>query len=859
MEETVETPAVGVHAATLRRDELRVREAERLRPRDGGNVALDRLAELAARLLGVRSAQISLLDDVQLIAGAAGAAAGSVGEESPLDESLCTVTAAGNETALVVPDARTDERVRDLPPVTAGDVGAYLGTALTTSSGAVIGVLCAFDPEPRQWSGADVSTLRQLAASVVTELELNALVGEYESDRVRWGLAIDAAGIGTFDWNLITGELLWDDRLIEMFGYTSEDFDHSIESFNARVHPDDLPRTGEALQSSIETCGEFEAEYRVVRPDGETRWVHARGRTIADGRGTGAHLLGAAYDVTGERAGEARVARVLEAMPAGFYSLDRDWRFTHVNLEAERLLGRSRDELLGQVLWEAFPATVNSVFEDGYRTAARTGGPVTFDAYYPAPLDGWYELRAWPSPDGLSVYFLEVTQRRRVQEQAERSAQRLALLAQVSAELAGTLEVKSATARLPRLVVPALADFCILTVVDRDGRARDVGSWHADPAARAVLQRYADVRLESMPVNSPVSRALHTGRPETFAGTEVLDLLPQGPARDLLSVLAPATEVALPLRARGRTLGLLTLFFAEGHTPGDDDMAVAQDVADRAGLAWDNARLYRAQEQLAEGLQRSLLTDPPEPDHAESAVRYLPAAEAARVGGDWYDAFLQPSGATMLVIGDVVGHDTAAAAAMGQLRGLLRGIATYSDAGPVEVLRGLDTSMTTLQVRTLATATVARFEQTEDERRRGVTRMRWANAGHLPPLVINPDGTVAELAAWTGDLLLGVDSSVVRHESVVTLDRGSTVLLYTDGLIERRDADLDTGMVRLREALIDLADRPLDELLDEVLERLVHGRPEDDVALVAVRLHRQDRPRPAEAGPTVVPENVPGE
>jgi hypothetical protein len=194
---------------------------------------------------------------------------------------------------------------------------------------------------------------------------------------------------------------------------------------------------------------------------------------------------------------------------------------------------------------------------------------------------------------------------------------------------------------------------------------------------------------------------------------------------------------------------------------------------------------------------------------------------------------------------------------MGQLRGLLRGIATYSDAGPVEVLRGLDASMATLSMRTLATAAVARLEQNDDERRRGVTRMRWANAGHLPPLVINPDGSVAELASWAGDLLLGVDANTNRQEQVVTLDRGATVLLYTDGLIERRDADLDAGLERLRQALAELADRPLEELLDEVLDRLVHGRPEDDVALVAVRLHPQDRPRPAEAGPNVVPAVVP--
>ncbi|MFP5372698.1 MAG: PP2C family protein-serine/threonine phosphatase, partial [Actinomycetes bacterium] len=330
-------------------------------------------------------------------------------------------------------------------------------------------------------------------------------------------------------------------------------------------------------------------------------------------------------------------------------------------------------------------------------------------------------------------------------------------------------------------------------------------------------------------------------------------------ARDLLAELAPENAVILPLRGRGRTLGLLTLYFSPGSTAADEDISTAQDVADRAGLALDNARLYEAQQQLAEGLQRSLLTEPPEPDHAEIAVRYLPAAEAARVGGDWYDAFHQPGGTTMLVIGDVVGHDTEAAAAMGQLRSLLRGIATYSDAGPVEVLCGLDASMTTLRTNTLATAAVARFEQTPDELARGLTRMRWANAGHLPPLIINPDGTLAELATWKGDLLLGVDPEAQRRESVVTLEWGCTVLLYTDGLIERRNADLDAGLVRLRETLAELADRPLQELLDEVIERLVHGRPDDDVAVVAIRLHAQDRPRPAQAGPRRVAPDVPPE
>jgi PAS domain S-box-containing protein len=680
---------------------------------------------------------------------------------------------------------------------------------------------------------------------------------DLEAATLRAQLAIDAARIGTFDWDLISGRLTWDSRLLEMFGYDPASFEQTIDAFNARLHPDDLARVSEALQVCIATRGDLDTDYRVVLPNGDTRWVSARGKAFGGDGGPAARVIGVAYDVTAEMAGEARVTRVLEAMPAGFYSLDSQWRFTYVNAQAERLLGINREELLGRVVWEAFPAAVDSAFGKSFRRAKATGEPVAFDAHYPAPLNGWYEVRAWPTPDGLSVYFIEVTERRQAEAQADRATHRLTLLAQVSAELAGTLDVQAATARLPRLVVPALADYCILTVIDADGHPRDVGSWHVDPASRSLLERYAEVRLDAMPMTAPVARALHSNQAVAFAGAEVLDLLPIGPARDLLTVLAPGAEVALPLRARGRTLGLLTLFYAEGHSPSPEDVSVAQDVADRAGLAWDNARLFGQQQQMAEVLQRSLLTDPPEPDHAEIVVRYLPAAEAARVGGDWYDAFLQPNGATMLVIGDVVGHDTAAAAAMGQVRSLLRGIAAYSDAGPCEVLRGLDSAMAVLQIDTLATAAVARLEQTADERHRGVTRMVWANAGHLPPLALHPDGSVAVLADWKADLLLGVDASVQRVESVVTLDRGSTVLLYTDGLVERRDADLDAGLLRLRTHLAELAHLPLQQLCDELITRLVDGKPEDDVALVAVRLHPQDRPRPAEAGPNRVPEGVP--
>jgi serine phosphatase RsbU (regulator of sigma subunit) len=148
-----------------------------------------------------------------------------------------------------------------------------------------------------------------------------------------------------------------------------------------------------------------------------------------------------------------------------------------------------------------------------------------------------------------------------------------------------------------------------------------------------------------------------------------------------------------------------------------------------------------------------------------------------------------------------------------------------------------------LRIGTTATAVVARIEQEPDERRAGLRRLRWSNAGHPPPMVLRPDGTAALLRAARPNLLLGIDPRTTRIESEVELAPGTTILLYTDGLVERRGRDLGTGLRLLRELLAELAGRPLGELCDEVLARMLPPEPQDDVALVAVRLH------PEGAGP----------
>ena len=818
--------------------------------------ALNQIAALAARLLGSAASQVSLLSDVQTVAGGSGLAPGAIGSQGPLEDSLCTVTAdVGGP--LVVPDAAIDPRVSGLPPVASGAVGSYLGVPLADTDGRPIGALCVFDPGPREWSPSDVAVLQQLARAVVTELELAAVSADHRADRARWDLAAEAGGVGTFDLDLASGALLLDDRLLELSGFDRASFGGRAEDVYAHVHPDDVEDVISRVQHAVDTTGSYQAEYRIVLAGGFHRWVTARGRVVDDGGA--ARLVGVAHDTTAQREPMQRTAEMLEGLAVAFIAMDRDWVMTHVNAEAERIAGRPRAELLGQTLWEAFPATVGTEFEENYRRAADTGVPVVFDAHYPAPLDVWVEVRAVPGPHGVALYFLDITQR-------VLSQRRVELLGQVAAELTGTLDAEVAVARLAQLVVPALADWCLVTLVGEDWQSgprrglKDVGWWHTDPDFLPVVADYARERIPALMDTSFVARALSTGRPvivEEDATARIREVLAPGPAHQLLEQLAPDGFAVLPLRGRGRTVGLLSLFTGSGRGAiSAVDLATATDIAGRAGLALDNARLYRQQRQLAEDLQRSLLTAPAQPDHVQVVVRYTPAAAAAQVGGDWYDAFLQPGGTTVVTIGDVLGHNTEAAAVMGQLRSMLRAIAVTTGAGPAEVLRRVDEAMTTLRMGTTATAVVVRLEQTEEQALRGVTQVHWSNAGHPPPMVVNPDGTVLPLTGLRADLLLGVDDSARRRQYEVTLDHDAVLVLYTDGLVERRDQDLDHGLDRLRQALEDLAGRELDELCDELLTRMLAGHSDDDVALIALRLHRQDRPRPPAAGPNRIPPNV---
>ena len=308
----------------------------------------------------------------------------------------------------------------------------------------------------------------------------------------------------------------------------------------------------------------------------------------------------------------------------------------------------------------------------------------------------------------------------------------------------------------------------------------------------------------------------------------------------------PVELIAVPTVEEGVVTGVVVSF-----RDLTDRRAAERHAAEVATLAAEAA----AQRELSDRLQQALLTPPPEPDHLHVAVRYQPAGHQAQVGGDWYDAFLQPDGATILAIGDVLGHGSGAAAAMGQLRGLLRALAYDNDEPPSATLSRMERAAAGLAVTQLATVILARIERLPDVPVSGRRILRWSNAGHVPPVLLAPDGTTTVLATRP-ELMLGVDAAAPRSDSTVEIADGYTLLLVTDGLVERRDSDIDAGIERLREALRDLAGTPLEELCDGLLARLVPGNGDDDVALVAVRAHREDRPRPPEAGPNRLPPGI---
>jgi serine phosphatase RsbU (regulator of sigma subunit) len=572
--------------------------------------------------------------------------------------------------------------------------------------------------------------------------------------------------------------------------------------------------------------------------------------------------------------------QAVEGMERPLFVLDEDWRFRYINAAGARVLDRTVEGLLGREVWVEFPEAVGGPFDRLYRSVRSTGTTAGLEAWF-EPLGKWFRADAFLTDAGLVVTYDDVTARRRAEEEraaavvareqaaeeaaraaaaAELAGRHLMLLGDINLAMTSTLDTDEAVQRFADLVVPLLADWCLVSVIDPEGTRRDVGRAHRDPALVEAMHRYADLRVATNNAAAPVPRMLRDPQPVVFPElTEevVRDMVADGEAREALAPLRPAAAAGFPLIARGEVIGGFTLINEPERGPHTDvELRTAEIASRRAALALDNARLAKASQQVAERLQLSLLSPPVQPDHLELAVRYRAATRGVSIGGDWYDAFLQPDGDTVLVIGDVMGHDIEAAAAMGQVKTLVRGIAYDRLEEPAGVLRRVDHALVGLAVPAMATALVCRVEQEPGDRAAGLRRLRWATAGHPDPMLLLADGAVLDLSAPVGPPL-GIGWLGPRYDGLAEMPEGSTLLLFTDGLFERRGVSLDDGRGRVRDILARSSGLPLDELCDLLLAELLGEGAEDDVAVLAIRAHPVDAERPAEAGPEMLPPAVP--
>ncbi|MGW0699013.1 SpoIIE family protein phosphatase [Streptomyces sp. NPDC002867] len=569
---------------------------------------------------------------------------------------------------------------------------------------------------------------------------------------------------------------------------------------------------------------------------------------------------GRARDAEQFAASRHRLGSWLAGLEAGAYAVDADGAIVAVNGEAEALLGRSAEDLLGRdahdllhrdgngmtiprsrcPMMEAFVARRTRQEELGY--FERGDGTLLSMSWLAAPL------RLGADEVGALVVFHEHESAGRHLRAADLSMERLselerlALLAETTTQLTSTLDVDEALDRLVRLVVPLLADWAIIDLIsDNDEVWRTVVAHEED--GRLVRRGDLEGAMPPVPPASPqpLSRALRGGgstlaTPETYQGPPDSGIAVE--QRRLFEGTRMHSAVIAPIRGLREVLGALTL----GRSDRPDvftgaDIPLLEDITRRAGLALDNARLYQRQRKVSETMQRHLLPQMPRVPGLEMAARYLPAPHASQVGGDWYDAFRLPDQALALVIGDVVGHDLDAAADMAQLRNILRAYAWSQQEPPSVVVSHVDEALSHISEVEMATMIFGRLE-TDDE---GQWRLRWTNAGHPPPLLVTYDGQSRYLDDGHG-ILLGSHVSMPREDATVVLPPLSTLVLYTDGLIESPGRSLDDGLERLRRNAASLAHRPLEAFTDLLMQRARPEDNDDDVALLLVRVPSGDGP-----------------
>ncbi len=549
--------------------------------------------------------------------------------------------------------------------------------------------------------------------------------------------------------------------------------------------------------------------------------------------------------------------------PFGFLLIDPDLRVRRANQRFASIFGGTPDDHRGMGVHDYLPRGEAERVAATLRRVLETGDSIT-DMHVTGFVPGADERRHWSvnlyrvhsgsgRPIGVAWLGTDITARREAAREAAAARRNLALLNEAGARIGNSLDLETTARELLDVVVPG---FCDLATVDlyqgllagdetppglADGSAevRRVAfasavsdapfSGTGEPVKLGAVHHYA--------FNSPCADALRTGRPQKVQGED--------------GGLVQST-LAVPMVAHDTVVGLAQFARTKGSEPfGDRDHELAVELAARAAVCIDNARLYRREHERALILQRSLLPPgDPEASGLDIACRYLPGnvatGRAGEVGGDWFDVIELPGHRTALVVGDVMGRGLRAAVAMGELRTAVRTLAQL-DLEPAEVLSQLDeiarglgapggVQQATRAARRpreadlsevyLATCVYAVYDSV-------TRRCTFANAGHLPPVLVEPGEPALMLDVPPG-MPLGVGGEPFE-EVEVELPEGALLALYTDGLVESRDHPLDEGLQAFVNALRDPS-APLEDVCDHVLNTLDTHHGEDDIALLMARV-----------------------
>ncbi|GAB2728564.1 SpoIIE family protein phosphatase [Kitasatospora kifunensis] len=556
-----------------------------------------------------------------------------------------------------------------------------------------------------------------------------------------------------------------------------------------------------------------------------------------------------------------RLARqILDRSMVGIAVFDLELRYRYVNRTLAEINGVRAEEHTGRRISEVIPGIDVSAAESALHTVLADGEPRTHIVEGTTASGPPTELRWWHNayhrlddpagaPLGVVAMVLEITEDRRIRRALNRARTRLALLDEAATRIGTTLDVEQASKELTRLLVPQLADVALVDVLEPSRHAAD-----HPPEGGLRMRRLA---LSSTPAlvatGSAVGGAGALIEPQAGSAATrcVLGRTPivlNFPSDDELRTHATNAErvshyrrlglhsaVYVPLTASGTVIGVV-LLARGGASPGftPDEVALMVELASRAGSGISNAQRYSHEHESTLALQRALLAEPMRPhSDVESVGRYLPAGASAEVGGDWYDTVALPGGRTLLVVGDVMGHGLDAAATMSEYRTLVRALALQRRS-PAGILREAERIVGSLEQERVATCVLALLDP-------AARTCTFASAGHLPPLLLDPRGPARLLRPPVAPPL---GAGVGGHQQVtVPFAASATLLLYTDGLVERRNRDIEQSLDALTALDFDPT-APLEHLIDTALTGLAAGHGEDDVAVLATRLAGPPAPPP---------------